>query len=253
MREPRRILITGASSGIGEALARAYARPGVFLALAGRDAARVTQVGDACRARGADVAAAVRDVTAAADLAAWIGDLDRTHPFDLVIANAGISAGTGAGSETAEQTRRIVAVNVDGVVNTVTPLIAPMSGRGRGQIALMSSLASFRGFPGAPTYCATKAWVRVWGEALRAELAPVRVEVCVICPGFVTTRMTQANPFPMPLLMSADRAAQIIIRGLERNRGRIAFPWRLYAMLRLLTALPAALTDALLRRAPRKL
>lgn len=253
MRAPRSILITGASSGIGEALARAYARPGVFLALAGRDAARVAQVGDACRTQGADVVAAVRDVTAAADLAGWIRDLDRAHPFDLVIANAGISAGTGGGSETPDQTRRIVAVNVDGVVNTVTPLIAPMSARGRGQIALMSSLASFRGFPGAPTYCATKAWVRLWGEALRAELAPAGVEVSVLCPGFVTTRMTQANPFPMPFLMSADRAAQIIVRGLERNRGRIAFPWRLYAMLRLVTALPAALTDALLRLAPRKL
>ena len=253
MRAPRSILITGASSGIGEALARAYARPGVFLALAGRDAARVAQVGDACRTHGADVVAAVRDVTAAADLAGWIRDLDRAHPFDLVIANAGISAGTGGGSETPDQTRRIVAVNVDGVVNTVTPLIAPMSVRGRGQIALMSSLASFRGFPGAPTYCATKAWVRVWGEALRAELAPAGVEVSVICPGFVTTRMTQANPFPMPLLMSADRAAHLIIHGLANNRGRIAFPWRLYAGLRLVTALPAALTDALLRLAPRKL
>lgn len=253
MREPRNILITGASSGIGEALARAYARPGVFLALAGRDSTRVSQVGAACREQGAEVVAAVRDVTAAADLAAWIRDLDQTHPFDLVIANAGISAGTGGGGESPEQTRRIVEVNVDGVVNTVTPLIGPMSARGRGQIALMASLASFRGFPGAPTYCATKAWVRVWGEGLRAELAPRGVAVSVICPGFVTTRMTQSNPFPMPFLMSAERAAWIIIRGLARNRSRIAFPWRLYAMLRLITALPAGLTDALLRLAPRKL
>lgn len=253
MREPRRILITGASSGIGEALAHAYAGPGVFLALVGRDAARLGGVGEACGARGAAVALHAGDVTDAAALARWILDLDREHPLDLAIANAGMSAGTGGGHEAPEQTRRLVAVNVDGVVNTIAPLIAPMIRRRRGQIALMSSLAAFRGFPGAPTYCATKAWVRIWGEALRAELVPEGVEVSVICPGFVDTRMTQANRFHMPLLMSAERAAAIIVRGLARNRGLIAFPWRMYAGLRLFTALPALLTGALLRLAPRKI
>lgn len=252
MREPRSILITGASSGLGDALARAYAGPGAFLALVGRDSARLARVAEACRVAGAQVASAARDVTDAAGLASWIVDLDRTHPFDLVIANAGISAGTGDGSETPEQTRRITAVNVEGVMNTVTPLIGPMTSRGRGQIALMSSLAAFRGFPGAPAYCASKAWVRIWGEALRADLAPAGVEVSVICPGFVKTRMTQANRFHMPLLMTAERAAQIIVRDLAANRGRIAFPWRMYALVRLVAALPGPLMDALLRLAPRK-
>jgi short-subunit dehydrogenase len=127
-----------------------------------------------------------------------------------------------------------------------------MGRRRRGQIALMSSLASFRGFPGAPAYCASKAWVRVWGEALRIDLAATNVEVSVICPGYVDTRMTQANDFHMPLLMPAERAARIIIRGLERNRARIAFPWRMYAGVRLLAALPASLVDPILRLAPRK-
>ena len=253
MREPRSILITGASSGIGDALARAYARPGVFLALVGRDDGRLARISEACRAAGADVVAARHDVTDGPALERWMLDLDRAHAFDLVIANAGVSAGTGGGGETPEQTRRITAVNVHGMINTVTPLIAPMSRRRRGQIALMSSLASFRGFPGAPAYCASKAWVRVWGEALRADLAPVGLEVSVICPGFVETRMTQANRFHMPLLMSAERAAAIIVRGLARNRGRIAFPWRMYALVRLIAGLPAPLTDALLRLAPRKM
>lgn len=251
MREPRSILITGASSGIGEALARAYARPGVFLALTGRDAERLARVAEACRTQGATVAETAVDVALAPELETWLLEVDRSHALDLVIANAGISGGTGRGEESPEQMDNIIAVNVHGVVNTVTPLLAAM--RGRGQIALMSSLASFRGFPGAPTYCATKAWVRVWGEGLRAELAPRGVEVSVICPGFVATRMTQANPFPMPFLMSPDRAVRIIIRGLARNQGRIAFPWRLYAILRLITALPSAWTDALLRLAPRKM
>lgn len=252
MHEPLSILITGASSGLGEALARLYARPNTFLALVGRDPARLAHAADACRAAGAEVTSATLDVTDDAALAKWIADLDRTRRFDLVIANAGISAGTGGGGETPEQTRRITAVNVNGVLNTVTPLIAPMTGRGRGQIALMSSLASFRGFPGAPAYCASKAWVRVWGEALRAELAPAGVEVSVICPGFVDTRMTQTNRFHMPLLMTVERAARIIVRGLAVNRGRIAFPWRMYALVRIIAALPGSLMDVLLRLAPRK-
>lgn len=252
MHDPQSILITGASSGLGEALARAYAHPGVFLALTGRDAARLASVGDACRARGAAVATAAIDVTAAVALEGWMLEIDRSHPLDLVIANAGISAGTGLGAESPAQTRSIIAVNVDGVVNTVTPLIGALTGRGRGQIALMSSLASFRGFPGAPTYCASKAWVRVWGEGLRVELARRGVEVSVICPGFVTTRMTQANQFPMPFLMTAERAAQIIVRGLARNRGRIAFPWPMYVLSWLLAAQPPGLTDLVLRRTPPK-
>jgi short-subunit dehydrogenase len=252
LRDPRCILITGASSGIGEALARGYAREKVFLALTGRDRTRLGQVADTCRRRGAEVVAEPHDVTDAAALSRWMLHLDRSTPFDLVIANAGISAGTGRGEETADQVRRILAVNADGVANTVLPLIPPLIERGRGQIALMSSLASFRGLPGAPAYCASKAWVRTWGEALRAELAATGIEVSVICPGFVTTRMTATNEFPMPMLMSAERAAALIIRDLARNRARIAFPWPMYAAVRLLAALPGGLADRLLQRAPRK-
>jgi short-subunit dehydrogenase len=252
VRDPRSILITGASSGLGEALARAYARPGAFLALVGRDAERLARVGEACRTRGATVTEAAIDVALGPELEGWLLDIDRSRALDLVIANAGISGGTGRGEESPEQTDNIVAVNVHGVLNTVMPLVPMLAARGRGQIALMSSLASFRGFPGAPSYCATKAWVRVWGEGLRVELARKGVEVSVICPGFVDTRMTQVNQFPMPFLMTAERAARIIVRRLARNRGRIAFPWPMYALTWLLAAQPPALTDRLLRLTPPK-
>jgi len=116
----------------------------------------------------------------------------------------------------------------------------------------MASLAAFRGFPGAPAYCASKAAVRVWGEALRGHLHGSGIAVSVICPGYVRSPMTAVNEFPMPLLMGAERAARIIRRGLERDRARIAFPWRLYAAVRLLSALPPGLTDPLLRRLPEK-
>ena len=252
MQQPRAILITGASSGIGEALALAYAGSGVFLALLGRDEARLSAIAGVCRKRGAEVSICAGDVTHGAGLGAFIETIDHQHPLDLVIANAGVSAGTEGGRESAAQTRRVLAVNVDGVLNTVLPVIPRMVKRGRGQIALMASLAAFRGFPGSPTYCASKAMVRVWGEGLRPELAAAGVEVSVICPGFVVSRMTAVNKFPMPFLMPAERAAQIIKRGLARNKARIAFPWRLYAIVRLLAALPPGLIDRLLARLPRK-
>jgi len=252
MRDPRSLLLTGASSGIGEELALAYAGPGVSLALGGRDTARLAAVAAVCTQKGAQVRSDVIDVADRAAVERWIDTVDAARPIDLVIANAGIGAGTDEGHEDERQTRGIFAVNLDGVLNTVLPLIPRFVERRRGQIALMSSLASFRGFPGAPTYCGSKAAVRVWGEGLRGDLAPDGVEVSVICPGFVESRMTAKNKFPMPFLMTAERAAGIVRRGLAANRGRIAFPWPMYAATWFLAGLPPFLIDRLLARFPRK-
>ena len=252
MQDPRNLLITGASSGIGEALALAYAAPGIALTLSGRDAVRLEAIGAACRQRGATVQTAILDVTDAAAMAHWIDAADTTAPVDLVIANAGIGAGTEGGFETADQTRAVFAVNLAGVLNTVLPLIPRFVARRRGQIALMSSLASFRGFPGAPTYCASKAALRIWGEGLRGDLHRHGVEVSVICPGFVVSRITARNKFRMPFLMSAERAAAIIKRGLARNRGRIAFPFPMYFAIWFFSTLPPLLTDPLFRLLPKK-
>ena len=252
MRDPRSLLLTGASSGIGEALALAYAGPGVSLALGGRDAVRLAAVAAACAQTGAQVRSDVIDVADRAAVARWIADVDAAQAVDLVIANAGIGAGTDEGHEDERQTRGIFGVNLDGVLNTVLPLIPRFVERRRGQIALMSSLASFRGFPGAPTYCGSKAAVRVWGEGLRGDLAPDGVEVSVICPGFVESRMTAKNKFPMPFLMTAERAAGIVKRGLAANRGRIAFPWPMVALVWLISALPDRWAEAIATRLPHK-
>ncbi|WP_119678185.1 SDR family NAD(P)-dependent oxidoreductase [Indioceanicola profundi] len=252
MRDPACILITGASSGIGEALALAYARQGRRLLLTGRDAERLTAVAAACTGKGAAVETSTVPVTDREAFAAWVLAQDETAPIDLVIANAGISAGTGRGGETEEQARAIFATNLDGVLNTIHPLIPRMAARRRGQIALMASLAGFRGMPGAPAYCASKAAVRVYGEALRGDLKGQGISVNVICPGFVRSRMTAVNRFPMPFLMDADRAAALIVARLAADRSRIAFPWPTYAATWLLAALPPAWTDRLLARAPRK-
>lgn len=252
MQKPKSILITGGSSGIGEALARRYAKDGVHLALTGRNHSRLTEVAEDCRKSGAIVETSGVDVQDAERLAIWIREIDATAPLDLVIANAGVSAGTGSGGETAEQARTIMSVNVDGVLNTVLPAVDCMKPRRQGQIAIMSSLAAFKGIPGAPAYCASKAAVRLWGESLRGDLHSAGIGVSVICPGFVKSRMTAVNEFPMPLLMESDRAAEIIQRGLERNRARIVFPLRLYAVVWALAVLPVTLIDPLLRRLPQK-
>lgn len=258
MRNPTSILITGASSGLGEALAHAYARKGRFLALTGRDQERVDAVATLCRSKGAQVEARVLDVTDREGMAAFVREMDLRAPLDLVIANAGISAGTGSGTESAEQARRIFATNLDGVLNTALPAIARFrqraapGARGVGQVAVVSSLAAFMGLPGAPAYCSSKAAVRIWGEGQRHDLAPFGIEVNVICPGFVRTRLTAPNTFRMPLLMDADRAARIIQRGLRRNKARIAFPWRLYTVARLAAGLPDWIKDRSLGRLPKK-
>jgi short-subunit dehydrogenase len=246
------ILITGASSGIGEALALAYAGAGVRLVLTGRDAARLDAAARACSARGAAVTAVAIDVADRAAMDALLTRSDDAVPFDLVIANAGISAGTGGGDESAAQLDALTQVNVLGVINTLAPLLPRLIARRRGQIGLMSSLAGFHGVAGAPGYGASKAWVRVYGEGLRGALAAHGVGVSVICPGFVRSRMTAVNRFPMPFLIDAERAAAIIRRGLAADRPRIAFPWPMVAAVWLMMALPARLTDALVRRLPRK-
>lgn len=246
------ILITGASSGLGEALALHYAEHSATLFLSGRNSARLEAVAFACRAKGGRVHTRVLDVTDQKCMAAWIAECDGLRPLDLVIANAGISAGTGGGGEEEDQTRQMFDVNITGVVNTIWPAIAAMRQRKRGQIALMASLASFRGMPGAPGYCASKAAVRVWGEGLRGWLAEDGIGVSVICPGFVESRMTAANDFTMPFLMNAPKAARIMAEGLARNQGRIAFPWPMLAASWLVGALPDAVADWIGRKMPAK-
>jgi len=251
VRSPGSILITGASDGIGAALAEAYAAPGKHLALSGRDVARLSAVAERCRQRGATVAETIVDVTDSGAVAAWIEAAERAAQLDLAIANAGIQGGpfrAGRG-ETLDEVERVMQVNFLGVCNTVHPVLAAMRARGRGQIALIASLAGLRGLPQSPGYCASKAALKAYGEALRSWLQPEGIEVSVVLPGFVETRMANAVIGPKPLMMSTARAAHIIQRGLAHGRRQIAFPLPLYFGMSLLRVLPAALADRLLRRA----
>ena len=244
------VIITGASSGLGASLARAYAAPRVALGLHGRDQQRLEATARACEAMGATVNTAIIDVTDASAMASWLREFDARHPVDLLIANAGTSAGPDpdSPSEGAETVARQVGVNLLGAINTIEPLLPALCARRRGRVAAVASIAAYRGLPYSPGYCASKAGLRAYAEALRPRLAPHRIGVTVVCPGFFDSPMTDRFDGPTPFLLSCDGAARIVKRGIDRGRRRVAFPWPLVLGLRFCDIAPAFIGDSILRR-----
>ena len=246
------VLITGASSGIGGALAERLAGPNIAMCLTGRDANRLAGIREKVEAKGSTATAHVIDVQDGRAMADLINSTDSKNPLDLVIANAGISGGAGISTDDAQKSRTIFDINVGGVINTVLPAAQAMKTRRRGHIGIVSSVAGFRGLPTAPAYSASKVAVRAWGDAIRPHLQAVGVGLSIIYPGFVESRITDANNFSMPFLMPADKAASIIAAGLMSGKRSIAFPWPTVMMARILSILPTPIFDAVMRRAPRK-
>ncbi len=246
-----RILITGASSGIGRALALAYAKDGSRLVLLGRDADRLNEAATACRAAGAaDVETHVADVRDRETMARIVREADARDQIDLLVANAGVATGLSQKQlmEPPEAVRAMMAINVNGVFNTVEPIIPAMCGRGAGQIAIVGSMAGVRALPYSPAYCAAKSAVHMWADCLRGSLAPHGVHVALVVPGFVKTPMNAPLKAWQPGAISDAEAALIIRRGLDRSRNVIAFPFYMYAAMRIFDLLPADLVDAVMRR-----
>jgi short-subunit dehydrogenase len=246
-QHPSTVLITGATGGIGAALAHSYAQPGRTLILHGRDAARVASLSRECEVRGAKVHAVILDLRDAEATMAALRSLSSQYVIDLAIVNAGVSSAMGEGLEVEswDAMRTVLAVNIDGAIATVAGVLPEMRRRGAGQIAVVSSLAAYFGLPVTPIYCASKAALKAYGEAMRGWLAPQGIAVNVVLPGFVRTSMGDASPGPKPWRMSPDRAATLIRRGLEHNRARIAFPRMLAWGMWCLSLLPAAVSQRL--------
>jgi short-subunit dehydrogenase len=245
---PRVIVITGASGGIGRALAADYAAPGVTLGLTGRNVEALKKVAAHCEQQGASVEIGVFDVTDAKASTGWLKVFDEKCPIDLLIANAGISSGVrpDGSPETWADIHRVIDVNLLGALAVVTPVVELMRERQNGQIALVSSLAAYRGLPSSPAYSASKAGLKVYGEALRGALRKEGVGVSVICPGYVVSPMSERLEGPKPLLLSAERAANNIRRGLARNRALITFPQPLGFGTWMLSLIPAWAADRIL-------
>ncbi|ACB93940.1 SDR family NAD(P)-dependent oxidoreductase [Beijerinckia indica] len=247
-RPPQTVLITGASSGIGRALALAYAAPGSRLILIGRNAERLAATAQKAMDQGAEVIIGAIDVRDQAAMAAWISERDKTHPIDLAIANAGITTGLSPGelTEDPQAVRAILATNLLGVLNTIEPLIQPMSARGKGQIACIGSIAGLHGLPYAPAYCMTKSAVHAYMESIRGRLEARGLVVSLIIPGFVKTPLNDSIDALKPLEISDSKAAALIRRGLERGKAIIAFPLPLYWLARFGRLLPPRLYDRIM-------
>lgn len=243
------VAISGASGGIGAALAEACAAPGVTLALSGRDGPRLEAVAERCRARGAEVHVARFDVTDQEAARRWIEEADARRPLDLVIANAGVSSSLGPGGapEPGEIVRQVFAVNTGGAVNVVGPAVERMLPRRRGHVAMISSLAALRGLPACPSYSASKAAVRVYGQALRGWLRPQGIGVTVVCPGYVDSPMSRRVEGAKPFLIPADRAARIILEGIRKGRAEVVFPRLLAVGIGLLSFLPERVAEIFLK------
>jgi short-subunit dehydrogenase len=253
---PLRVFITGASSGVGEALARHYAMQGARLGLFARreEILRALQGEfgtDRCRVYAGDVRDAARLARAAGDFIAHYG------APDVVIANAGVSRGTL--TERAEDLavfEDVLAVNVMGIANTFAPFIAAMRAavaEGRHPVlAGIASIAGFRGLPGSSAYSASKAAAISYLESLRVELRASGIAVSTICPGYIATPMTEKNPYPMPFRLSAPQAAGLIVRAIARRKKFYVLPWPMALIARVLKVLPRSLYDALFARAPHK-
>lgn len=223
---PACVVITGASAGLGEALALAYAAPGVRLGLVARNAERLSAVAQACRAKGADVETGALDLTASGTFKTWLAAFQAARPVDLVIANAGAFAGHRKDSfETLDDAIALQRINVEAVFATVDAALPAMRARRAGRIALVSSLAALQPLADAPAYSASKAAVASYGEALREYLIDHGVAVTVVFPGHIKTQQTAVQVGEMPLLLSPEEAARRIKRGLDAGRASITFPW----------------------------
>lgn len=243
----RHVLLTGASGGLGSALAQALAGRGDRVTLMGRDASRLAAAVALCQSVPSGGHETICcDVTNAAHMHDALLSADRDGPVDILIANAGKGGSAvlaPASGEPLDLARSIIDVNVLGVINSIAPLLERMVERRQGHIVIVSSMAARQGLAEAPVYAASKAAVSVYGHGLRRLLAPHNVRVTIVEPGYIATPMSASLPFQRPFELSAARAAELIVRGIDRGAAEIIFPWQLRWATWLLRLLPMGVVD----------
>jgi short-subunit dehydrogenase len=249
--KPSRVIITGASSGIGAALARHYSAQGAILGLMARRRSELERLAGVlatnCEIYPLDVRDGAALATAAQD---FIG---KNGCPDVVIANAGVSLGTLTDhAEDLAAFQDVLDINVMGMVKLFQPFVAGMRERGSGALCGIASVAGYRGLPGAAAYSASKAAAISYLESLRVELRKDGIRVVTICPGYIATPMTAKNPYPMPFMMSADTAAAKIAGLIGRGSSFSVIPWQMALVARALHVMPHWLYDRLFVNAPHK-
>lgn len=251
MAERLRVFITGASSGLGRALARRYAQQGAILGLVARDASKLETLASELEAETIRYALDVRDAVAMQHAAQDF--ITRFGAPDVVIASAGASCGNL--TEMAEDIpvfQNLMDINVVGMVKTFQPFIPAMRQVKRGTLVGIASVAGFRGLPGASAYSASKAAVIAYLESLRVELRNSGISATTVCPGYIETPMTAINPYPMPFILKSEQAASIIIRAIQKRRQFVTMPWQMALVGFFLRHMPNALYDMLFAKAPHK-
>ncbi|MBK1622208.1 SDR family NAD(P)-dependent oxidoreductase [Afifella marina] len=244
----RNAWITGASTGIGRALALRLARDGWKVAVSARSADKLEALAAEATALEGDILAFPLDVTDKEKTAEAVAAIeDALGPLDLAVLNAGTYKQRKAENFSADEFRQTVEVNLMGAVHGLAPLLPRFMERGRGHVALVASVAGYVGLPTASAYSATKAGLIALAESLEPELKRRNVAITVINPGFVDTPLTEKNSFPMPFLIPVDRAVDAIVSGLEKKRFEIVFPWQMALSMKFLRALPYPLLFLLTR------
>ena len=234
----QRAIITGASSGIGEAIAREFSRRGYALALLARRA-------DLLEKLASELPNAIPIPCDVTDAAAVRDAVMRAGEIGVAVANAGVGT-TGWAAKSVSEAERMMRVNYFGMLYLFDAVIPQMMERRSGHFAGIASIAGLRGFPTASGYSASKAAMQAFLESARVELAPFGIRVTTVNPGFIATAMTEKNTFKMPFLMTTESAAKIIVDGIERGARIVEFPWQMSALTRFSRALPAWITDRMM-------
>ena len=246
-----KVFITGASSGIGAALAKHYAGQGATLGLVARRGELLQELAVKLDTPAATYALDVRSADALEQAAQDF--ITRFGVPDIVIANAGVSRGTlTENKEDSAAVRAILDINFFGMVHTFQPFIAAMRQAGQGSLVGIASVAGIRGLPGAGAYSASKAAVISYLESLRVEMAPSGIHVTTIVPGYIRTPMTEVNAYKMPFLMEVDVAAVKFANAIANKRRFVVIPWQMGWVARLMRFIPPFLWDWVMKNAPKK-